>query len=60
MALLNENKLDAEVLKQYKTLAKINGFTVKIDGTKEGDVKTFMSEYLPILKSQIKATTIGE
>lgn len=60
MALLNENKLDAEVLKQYKTLAKINGFTVEINGKKQGDVKAFMSEYLPILKSQIKATTIGE
>lgn len=60
MALLNENKLDLQVLKQYKTLARINGFTTEVDGKKEGDVKTFMSEYLPILKSQIKATTIGE
>ena len=59
-ALLNENKLDPEVLKQYKTLAKINGFTIKVDGKKEGDVNAFMNEYLPILKSQIKATTIGE
>ena len=60
MALLNENKLDPEVLKQYKKLAQINGFTIQVDGKKEGDIKKFMSEYLPILKSQIKATTIGE
>jgi len=60
MLLLKENKLDPEVLKQYKKLAQINGFTIQVDGKKEGDIKTFMSEYLPILKSQIKATTIGE
>jgi len=60
IALLNENKLDPEVLKQYKTLAKINGFTIQVDGKKEGDVNAFMNEYLPLLKSQIKATTIGE
>ena len=60
MALLNENKLDLQVLKQYKTLARINGFTIKVDGKKEGDINAFMNEYLPILKSQIKATTIGE
>jgi len=60
IALLNENKLDPEVLKQYKTLAKINGFTIQVDGKKEGDVNSFMNEYLPLLKSQIKATTIGE
>jgi len=60
IALLKENKLDPQSLKQYKTLAKINGFTIKVDGKKEGDINAFMNEYLPILKSQIKATTIGE
>tara|TARA_E500000318_G_scaffold82115_1_gene77429 strand:+ start:659 stop:2098 length:1440 start_codon:yes stop_codon:yes gene_type:complete len=56
MKLLSENKLNSEKVKQYKTLAKLNGYTTKVNGETEGDLKAFINEYLPSLQSQIKST----
>ena len=56
-----EGQLDENVLKQYKNLAKINGYIIKgEDGTKEGDFKSFINEYLPLLKSQVSITLTGQ
>ena len=64
MSLLGEGKLDEQVLKQYQTLAKLNGYNIKIkdeDGNTKtiGDVKAFINEYLPVLENQVKVTTQG-
>jgi hypothetical protein len=54
MKLLNEKTLDPDIITQYKNLAKINGYTIEgKDGKKEGDIKAFINEYLPVLQSQI-------
>ena len=56
-----EGQLDENVLKQYKNLAKINGYIIKgEDGTKEGDFTSFINEYLPLLKSQVSITLTGQ
>ena len=56
-----EGKLNEDVLKQYKTLAKLNGYIIKgEDGTKEGDFTSFINEYLPLLKSQVSITLTGQ
>ena len=56
-----EGQLDENVLKQYKNLAKINGYIIKgEDGTKEGDFISFINEYLPLLKSQVSITLTGQ
>ena len=65
MSLLGEGKLDEQVLKQYQTLAKLNGYNIKTkdeDGNTQiiGDVKTFINEYLPVLENQVKVTTQGQ
>lgn len=52
--LIQENKIDEEVLKQYQTQAKLNGYVTK-DG--KGDIVGFLNDYLPILASNIKPTT---
>jgi hypothetical protein len=64
MSLLGEGKLDEQVLKQYQTLAKLNGYNIIIkdeDGNTKtiGDVKAFINEYLPVLENQVKVTTQG-
>tara|TARA_R110000822_G_scaffold99186_2_gene223933 strand:- start:2537 stop:3982 length:1446 start_codon:yes stop_codon:yes gene_type:complete len=54
MKLLNEKTLNPDIITQYKNLAKINGYTIEgKDGKKEGDIKAFINEYLPVLQSQI-------
>ena len=65
MSLLGEGKLDEQVLKQYQTLAKLNGYNIKTkdeDGNTKtiGDVKAFINEYLPVLENQVKVTTQGQ
>mgnify|MGYP003677000407 FL=1 len=65
MSLLGEGKLDEQVLKQYKSLAKLNGYEIKTkdeDGNIKtiGDVKSFINEYLPVLENQVKITIQGE
>ena len=65
MSLLGEGKLDEQVLKQYQTLAKLNGYNIKTkdeDGNTKtiGDVKAFINEYLPVLQNQVQVTTQGQ
>ena len=65
MSLFVEGKLDEQVLKQYKSLAKLNGYEIKTkdeDGNIKtiGDVKSFINEYLPVLENQVKITIQGE
>ena len=69
MKLLREGNLDAEVLKQYKTIAILNGYfttttTKTKDGKtqtqKEGDIIKFINEYLPVLQSQITIISKGK
>ncbi len=65
MLLLQEGNLDPDILEQYKFRAIQQGFFTKVkdkDGKekKEGDVTSFINEYLPILASQIRPTIIGQ
>jgi len=63
--LLIEGNLDPDLLDQYKFRAIQQGFFKIIkdkDGKekKEGDVISFINEYLPILESQIQQTILGK
>ena len=59
--LYQEGKLNENVLEQYKNLAIMNGYIIKgKDGKKEGDFKTFINEYVPVLKSQVSLTLTVE
>ena len=65
MKLLQEGNLDPDILEQYKFRAIQQGFFIKVkdkDGKekKEGDVTSFINEYLPILASQIRPTVTGQ
>ena len=61
MKLLQEGQLDENVINQYKNLAKINGYVIKDeDGKSQGDLESFINEYLPVLQSQISITSIGQ
>jgi len=63
--LLQEGNLDPNILEQYKFRAIQQGFFIKVkdkDGKekKEGDVTSFINEYLPILAGQIRPTVTGQ
>ena len=66
MKLYRENALDSEKITQYKNLAKLRGYTITTT-TKdskgkqikkvEGDINSFINNYLPALAEQVRLTT---
>ena len=66
MKLYRENALDFEKITQYKNLAKLRGYTITTT-TKdskgkqikkvEGDINSFINNYLPALAEQVRLTT---
>jgi len=67
---LQDGTLDEVTLGRYKTRAKRNGFVIETTTGKDakgsptivktGDVKAFLNQYLPILKSQFSTTNTGQ
>jgi hypothetical protein len=63
--LLQEGNLDPNILQQYEASAIQQGFFIKVkdkDGKekREGDITSFINEYLPILAGQIRPTVTGQ
>jgi hypothetical protein len=66
MKLYSENALDSEKITQYKNLAKLRGYKIttttkdskgKQIKTVEGDINSFVNDYLPALAEQVRLTT---
>jgi len=66
MKLYSENSLDSEKITQYKNLAKLRGYKIttttkdskgKQIKTVEGDINSFVNDYLPALAEQVRLTT---
>ena len=66
MKLYRENSLDSEKITQYKNLAKLRGYTINVTTKdskgkqvtkKEGDINSFINNYLPALAEQVRLTT---